>query len=104
MPKRVVLRYSDLTLVEITDLTNAASRISKVLEQVYPHMRNGFIWLIQDGKEAGQTVPHVHLHIIPKRFSEWSQHGIEDVNRVPRTLHDMKLEAKHLESMLRQNI
>ncbi|KAI8375109.1 hypothetical protein EDC96DRAFT_437287, partial [Choanephora cucurbitarum] len=54
------------------------------------------IWLIQDGKEAGQTVPHVHLHIIPKRFSEWD--SVED--RAPRTLGDMKAEAEHLKSLL----
>jgi diadenosine tetraphosphate (Ap4A) HIT family hydrolase len=84
----------------------------KALEKEYPHTRNGLIWLIQDGKEAGQTVspnyavkytlvtrkkvPHVHLHIIPKRFSEWYQNGIEDKDRVPRTIEAMKIEAERL--------
>lgn len=27
---------------------------------------NGFDWTIQDGAAAGQTVPHVHLHLIPR--------------------------------------
>ena len=28
---------------------------------------DGFDWTIQDGISAGQTVPHVHLHIIPRK-------------------------------------
>ncbi|OBZ82226.1 Bis(5'-adenosyl)-triphosphatase, partial [Choanephora cucurbitarum] len=68
VPKRVVLRYASLSTEEVIDLTNTASQISQVLKQLHSE---DLIWLIQDGKEAGQTVPHVHLHIIPKRFSEW---------------------------------
>lgn len=83
-------------------------------------MKKGYIWLIQDGKDAGQTVrslciiqvlllwlytdlfasfskvPHVHLHIIPKRFSKWFENGIEDINRASRTSNDMKEEAERL--------
>ncbi|KAI8339318.1 HIT-like domain-containing protein [Blakeslea trispora] len=93
VPKRVVLRYALLSIEEVIDLTNSASQISQVLKQLYS---DDLIWLIQDGKEAGQTVPHVHLHIIPKRFSEWDT--VE--NRPSRTLDDMKAEAEQLKSLL----
>ncbi|KAI9483727.1 MAG: HIT-like domain-containing protein [Benjaminiella poitrasii] len=96
IPKRVVLRYSLLTIDEIVDLTTSAREICKVLENEYSDMKGGYIWLIQDGKEAGQTVSHVHVHIIPKRFSEWYQNGIEDQDRKPRTIDDMKEEANKL--------
>ena len=26
---------------------------------------------LQDGPAAGQTVPHVHVHIIPRRFADF---------------------------------
>lgn len=78
---------------------------------------------IQDGKWAGQTVPHVHCHIIPRvkggeegdalydrleseegnvggglwDLSRPTQHGkfprIEDAERKPRTKEDMNKEA-----------
>ena len=38
------------------DLTKAAMSVSRVLENEYQDMKNGSLWLIQDGKEAGQTV------------------------------------------------
>jgi diadenosine tetraphosphate (Ap4A) HIT family hydrolase len=41
---------------KVTDLTESARHISKVLETEYTEMKQGSIWLIQDGKEAGQTV------------------------------------------------
>lgn len=48
-------------------------------------------------------VPHVHLHIIPKRFSKWFENKIEDDDRAPRTLEDMKEEAEHLKSLIRSH-
>ncbi|EIE83134.1 hypothetical protein RO3G_07839 [Rhizopus delemar RA 99-880] len=67
---------------------------------MYPSMGGESIWLIQDGIDAGQTIFHVHLHIIPKRFSEWYSEGIEDVDRVPRSFSEMKEEADHLKRLL----
>ncbi|CEP11187.1 hypothetical protein [Parasitella parasitica] len=92
-PKRVVRRYSQLTIEEVTDLAESAKLTSEVLQDEYG---GNMIWLIQDGEEAGQTVPHVHLHLIPKRFSEWFEHGIEDDDRVPRSMIEMKKEAERL--------
>ncbi|KAI8638947.1 fragile histidine triad protein [Parasitella parasitica] len=93
VPKRVVSRYSQLTIEEITDLGESAKLTSSVLQDEYG---SDMIWLIQDGKEAGQTISHVHLHMIPKRFSEWFAHEIEDDGRVPRTMIEMKKEAERL--------
>ncbi|KAI7904907.1 fragile histidine triad protein [Cokeromyces recurvatus] len=102
-PKRNVSRYSLLSIEEIIDLTNSAREICEVLKDEYLNMKQGYIWLIQDGKEAGQTVPHVHLHIIPKRFSEWYQSGgVEDQDRIPRSIDEMKKEASRLKIMFKK--
>jgi len=28
---------------------------------------------IQDGKDAGQTVPHVHVHVLPRRSGDFEK-------------------------------
>ncbi|KAL0137504.1 hypothetical protein V8B55DRAFT_1415184 [Mucor lusitanicus] len=57
VPKRVVPRYSLLTVQEVTDLSESAKLISEVIEDEYCDASNkGCVWLIQDGKEAGQTI------------------------------------------------
>jgi diadenosine tetraphosphate (Ap4A) HIT family hydrolase len=28
---------------------------------------------IQDGKDAGQTVPHVHVHVLPRRSGDFQK-------------------------------
>jgi len=42
-----------------------ARRITSVLKKVFNC--NGFDWTLQDGFSAGQTVPHLHLHVIPRK-------------------------------------
>ncbi len=63
-PTRKVARFQDLTELELIEMWMAAQEISE-------KFRNEFGWemfqyVIQDGKDAGQTVDHVHMHIIPQ--------------------------------------
>ena len=32
-----------------------------------------FVNLYQDGPEAGQTIPHVHVHILPRRKGDFEK-------------------------------
>ena len=66
-PKRVVPRFADLTAQEVADLWCLAQRVGAAVE---PHYGASSLTLaIQDGPCAGQTVPHVHVHILPRRAS-----------------------------------
>ena len=38
---------------------------------------DGFTIGINDGPAAGQTVPHGHVHVIPRRRGEWRTRGVE---------------------------
>jgi len=64
-PKRVVGRFYDLSVDEVADLWTAAHRVGQRLEPHYG--ANSMTYAIQDGPAAGQTVPHVHIHILPRQ-------------------------------------
>ena len=75
-PRRVVPRYSQLTIPETTDLFLTVRKVSRMLERVYK--ADALNIAIQDGKEAGQSVPHVHVHIIPRRTGDMDGRGGSD--------------------------
>ncbi|KAH7328138.1 HIT-like domain-containing protein [Stachybotrys elegans] len=63
-------RLTDLSPAETTDLFTTVQLAQRMLARVYfptPDPESGsFTVAVQDGAEAGQTVPHVHVHIIPR--------------------------------------
>ncbi|WVR04006.1 hypothetical protein IAU60_001005 [Kwoniella sp. DSM 27419] len=63
-PRRVVPRLADLEAKEVTDLFLAVQHVGRVLEGVYK--AKALTVSLQDGAAAGQSVPHVHIHIIPR--------------------------------------
>ena len=50
---------------ELGEMMVFARKITSVLKTFFNC--DGFDWTIQDGVSAGQTVPHLHLHIIPRK-------------------------------------
>lgn len=36
---------------------------------------DGFDWTVQDGRSAGQSVPHLHLHVIPRHSGDLPRPG-----------------------------
>lgn len=64
--RKSVPKINDLTEIEILDLFLSAQEVATKLSTL-----NNCIYniSIQNGKESGQTVPHVHLHICPQIVS-----------------------------------
>jgi bis(5'-adenosyl)-triphosphatase len=50
-----------------------ARRITRVLARAFA--ADGFDWTIQNGPSAGQTVPHLHLHVIPRHAGDLPDPG-----------------------------
>ncbi|KAK4274952.1 hypothetical protein QN277_018105 [Acacia crassicarpa] len=63
-PKREVKRFVDLTADETSDLWLTAQKVGRQLENY--HKASSLTFAIQDGPQAGQTVPHVHIHVVPR--------------------------------------
>ncbi|KAG5973916.1 hypothetical protein E4U55_000184 [Claviceps digitariae] len=64
-------RLTDLSPAETADLFSAVQRTQRMLARRYfpdpADVRSGsFTVAVQDGPAAGQTVPHVHVHVIPR--------------------------------------
>lgn len=70
-PIRVVPRFADLTQEEVCDLFLAVHTIAPVLERQY--QATSLSITIQDGRDAGQSVEHVHVHVIPRRQGDFFQ-------------------------------
>ncbi|XP_055857947.1 nitrilase and fragile histidine triad fusion protein NitFhit [Episyrphus balteatus] len=63
--KRVAPRLQDLNRDEISDLFNTVCKIQRMLEDIY-HTSAATV-TVQDGPDAGQTINHVHFHVMPRR-------------------------------------
>lgn len=69
-PLRCALRFNDLTAAEHKDLIHLAKTAALFLADFYhgedgSHARPEVRINLQDGKASGQTVSHVHFHVVP---------------------------------------
>ncbi len=65
IPNKHYTSLFELSDDELGEMMIFARKITTVLKTVF--QCDGFDWTIQDGVSAGQTVPHLHLHIIPRK-------------------------------------
>lgn len=78
-PRRPVERFADLTVEEVSDLFACVHRIAPVLQHV--HSTPSLTIAVQDGEHAGQTVPHVHVHMLPRKAGDFP-HNDDIYNKV----------------------
>ncbi|GAA5850906.1 hypothetical protein JCM8547_009128 [Rhodosporidiobolus lusitaniae] len=88
VPTRVIPRFADLTPDEVSDLFSSVHAISKVIEKEYKAQALNIA--LQDGPLAGQSVPHVHVHIIPRRAKDF-----EPIDEMYSHLDALDLSSAH---------
>ncbi len=69
-------RFNDLSAAEVQDLFLTVQRVSRMVERVFS--ASALNIAIQDGADAGQSVPHVHAHIIPRKKDDLEEKGGAD--------------------------
>lgn len=76
-------RLADLSAAETADLFGTVQLTQRLLARAYFTPQGdlgagGFTIAVQDGAEAGQTVPHVHVHVIPRTRGDFGEGGAMD--------------------------
>ena len=73
LPKRHVERFEVLTDSEITQIGRVIKKVDQAVTKVFG--TSSYILLQKNGIEAGQSVPHVHVHYIPRKEGDSSTFG-----------------------------
>jgi diadenosine tetraphosphate (Ap4A) HIT family hydrolase len=68
-PRRVVDRLTNMTDHEVEDLFRVARMVGQAILLAHPQA-DSLTLTVQDGPSAGQTVPHVHVHVMPRWSSD----------------------------------
>lgn len=80
LPKKHIPRFTAMEGPEAASLFESVSRVAKAVEKALdvPGMNIG----INNGEVAGQSVPHVHVHIVPRRENDegGSMHSIVETH------------------------
>lgn len=64
-PKREIATSEDLSLEEWQDILQLKTLVCKRLIKVFHAEGFNFAW--NEGELAGQSVPHFHLHVLPRK-------------------------------------
>lgn len=64
IPKRHIKSYFDLTQDEVDELWDSVKNVKETLDYMYKP--DGYNIGINVGEAAGQTIPHCHIHVIPR--------------------------------------
>ncbi|XP_026200341.1 bis(5'-adenosyl)-triphosphatase isoform X1 [Anabas testudineus] len=109
-PLRPVERFRDLQPDELADLFSTTQRVANLVEKHFN--ATSLTIAIQDGPEAGQTVKHVHIHVLPRKpgdfdrndsiYDELQKHDREneDIPSKWRSEEEMAAEASYLRKQI----
>lgn len=99
--RRRVQRLKELNAEEAADFFQTVCKVQRMTEHFYSTTSSTVT--VQDGELAGQTVAHVHCHVMPRRPGDFAQNDdiyveLENArsedNRPRRPLEEMVAEAE----------
>jgi ATP adenylyltransferase len=69
LPRRHVASFREMTGDEWAAVHRLAGKLAEKAQADDPSIQ-GFNLGINDGRAAGQTIPHAHIHLIPRRVRD----------------------------------
>jgi histidine triad (HIT) family protein len=70
VPKRVVPRLADVTETDVP-LLGKLLLASRTVAEKLDLLESGYRVVINSGPDAGESVPHLHVHVLGKRTLVW---------------------------------
>lgn len=98
IPVRKVPRLKDMRPEEVADLFMVVQKVAKFVEEY--HGSTSTTVSIQDGPEAGQSIPHVHVHILPRRKGDFGNN--DDVYKELETHDKGEVKWREVEEMVKE--
>ncbi|KAI6657611.1 Fragile histidine triad L homeolog [Oopsacas minuta] len=100
-PLRPVERFSGLTPDEVSDLFLTVQKVSNIIEKMYN--ATALTISMQDGEDAGQSIKHVHVHILPRKKGDF-QHNDDIYKEIETHDKDKERKDRSLEEMENETI
>jgi bis(5'-adenosyl)-triphosphatase len=102
IPREHVQTILELSNDDVSEMATFARSLMRPLMRLFK--ATGFNWTIQQSEEGGQTVPHLHLHLIPRSKGDlpnpgdWypllQKSGVQLIDSDKRPMHSVEeLEA-----------
>ena len=99
IPKAQAVTVPDLDPELVGHLMAVAARLSRAVRAAAPKCEGVNFW-ISDGAAAGQEVPHVHLHVIPRFVGDGFGWRVGSSNRQPQDTEVLKASEASLKAAL----
>lgn len=74
-PKRILSRYEDLSPDEKSAIEEIRVQIKGALERAFGAQGFNYAW--NENEIGGQSVPHFHLHVVPRQPGDSGVHAYE---------------------------
>jgi bis(5'-adenosyl)-triphosphatase len=73
IPKTHIPSLLTLSVNELSEMMIFAKEVTQILLKAFNS--DSFNWSVQDNDAAGQTVSHLHLHIVPRHIGDLKEAG-----------------------------
>jgi bis(5'-adenosyl)-triphosphatase len=73
IPKKHITSFLEMTDEELFEFVKFSRSVIKILSKAFK--TEAFNWTLQEKDEAGQSVAHMHIHIIPRKAEDLPHPG-----------------------------
>ncbi|MBF7690980.1 MULTISPECIES: HIT family protein [Acinetobacter] len=96
IPKAEAVTLLDLSADDAAYTIQIVQKVARAIEKALD--ASGIVLMQLSGETAGQTVPHVHFHLIPSSIHELRKHAAEmgDQEEIKATAEKIKLALEQL--------